>query len=1118
MLKYIPILLFILSPFSLSYGQKAANLMKNYVPSPEAYALMQYEAIPVSKHTGVPSVNIPIYTIQVGNYSLPISLNYHASGIKVAQEASWVGLGWSLSAGGTISRSICGNDDEFYYANHANPVPIVKYLSNDPADIEIEGDIYEGSSTAQNIEPDIFQYNFDGYSGKFYFRRGALKNKLKDKFIVSNPEQNLRIEIGNSLSNGFTITTSENIKYIFSATEYIRKYSETYSGNTSPDLDPNKDRTPSFTEPGVISSWYLSRIEYPTKDTIYLDYTIEQNTYLSPLYLTEQHIDIKDSKCFFANNTNAYNQYMNAMPIDKSVTVSMQYTDRQPRIQTIRWKNGHLKLLPATQKRLDIRCHPYKGGNGAYPLGSIELYQKDASLPLRTFSFNYSYFRGKDLFGNEISQPDFLRSRLKLASLAIKGTGKKQQIYQMEYDEQEPLPQKNCYSCDAWGYFNGSSPWIPYSPAVIPFDIYKYKYSNAGPVTDGLLIKKGATFSLYPDEKKLPTEHAKIGVLTALTSPTGGRTEFKYENNTILDRVDWIPDISTPPIEGYYIKEMDEVSKTVTIDMPYSNGYIAFSCIYQGDTSYNNIDYKKEERAHPLITFSPSYTLWGIPDDAIKSPASSTNRYMFEFKLPCKRGTYRLKLQSEYPARLTVSTSIYYGNFKAIEKKAGGIRIAEIKSPVSTLKYSYLDSNNLPSGRLNRESQFSIIKQNMLYSYSDSSHPIGYYTFLEYNSNSLIPLENPYNNYFMGYTEVTTTEEYQNEKIVETDVYYNEKEKEPRGIQDPGSIMPLNGRLLEHRVYSNGTTLKQKTVTQYKCEQLSDYLLGFKVSTGYPPYNYRIDQYHIAPAVVFDTLYATAGDRTICHPKKTEYDYHWRNYQVLQTTTTESGKKRSHHISYTIDYSTSYYKDAVEKYNYVSTPVEEKICVNDDYYGTKKVCHIHYQNEMLSPWKEYEFYGEKIRKDHPTFDGGENLNKEKPEITYQTYDKSGCNTSLSTRMGQTVVFVRGYHHQYIIAQISNATVAEVQKAGVDFDTIADKTKPSDADWEILHSLRTKLPRSLVTVIQYEPLVGIVSETDPRGMVTRYTYDEFGRLDEIIENKNGTEYVLQKNEYKYANEK
>ena len=84
----------------------------------------------------------------------------------------------------------------------------------------------------------------------------------------------------------------------------------------------------------------------------------------------------------------------------------------------------------------------------------------------------------------------------------------------------------------------------------------------------------------------------------------------------------------------------------------------------------------------------------------------------------------------------------------------------------------------------------------------------------------------------------------------------------------------------------------------------------------------------------------------------------------------------------------------------------------------------------------------------------EYLNKEKPEITYQTYDKAGCNTSLSTRMGQSIVFVWGYNHQHIITQISNATAAEVQQAGGDFDAIADKTTPSDADWKILHSLGT----------------------------------------------------------------
>lgn len=80
---------------------------------------------------------------------------------------------------GQYPDSICGNDDEFYYANHTNPVPVVKYLSDDPADIEIEGDIYEGSSTVQSIEPDIFQYNFNGYSGKFYFRQGGLKEQAE---------------------------------------------------------------------------------------------------------------------------------------------------------------------------------------------------------------------------------------------------------------------------------------------------------------------------------------------------------------------------------------------------------------------------------------------------------------------------------------------------------------------------------------------------------------------------------------------------------------------------------------------------------------------------------------------------------------------------------------------------------------------------------------------------------------------------------------------------------------------------------------------------------------------------------------------------------------------------
>ena len=105
----------------------AENLItsKNFAPSPEAHSLMQYSEVPVSLYTGVPSISIPIYTIEIGDYSLPITLQYHASGIKVTQEASRVGLGWSLHAGGAVGRIIQGRDDfdEYGFYMCADTIP-----------------------------------------------------------------------------------------------------------------------------------------------------------------------------------------------------------------------------------------------------------------------------------------------------------------------------------------------------------------------------------------------------------------------------------------------------------------------------------------------------------------------------------------------------------------------------------------------------------------------------------------------------------------------------------------------------------------------------------------------------------------------------------------------------------------------------------------------------------------------------------------------------------------------------------------------------------------------------------------------------------------------------------
>ena len=82
------------------------------MPPPESASLGKYIDIPIGYYTGVPNIGIPIHTVQDGPLSLPISLSYHASGVKVGEPASWVGTGWTLMAGGMISRTVQGKPDE----------------------------------------------------------------------------------------------------------------------------------------------------------------------------------------------------------------------------------------------------------------------------------------------------------------------------------------------------------------------------------------------------------------------------------------------------------------------------------------------------------------------------------------------------------------------------------------------------------------------------------------------------------------------------------------------------------------------------------------------------------------------------------------------------------------------------------------------------------------------------------------------------------------------------------------------------------------------------------------------------------------------------------------------
>ena len=250
------------SPAAYSQGPDASELINNgtlnvpytlsdgtVLPSPEAAQMRRYMDHPVALNTGVLSVNIPLYTMSVGGYSLPIALSYHAAGIKADDEHCETGLGWSLLGGGCISRTVIGVPDEqakstAYNDNSINPSLLADALQN-----------------TVDTWYDRYSYSFAGYSGSFIIQGGR---------ILQLPQTDLIIAFCDSRDEGvrnFCITTPDGDRYYFTEREhtrynYIRRIYQTTDKNTP------------FYE--AVTAWHLSRIITANNtDTISYRYSSE---------------------------------------------------------------------------------------------------------------------------------------------------------------------------------------------------------------------------------------------------------------------------------------------------------------------------------------------------------------------------------------------------------------------------------------------------------------------------------------------------------------------------------------------------------------------------------------------------------------------------------------------------------------------------------------------------------------------------------------------------------------------------------------------------------------------------------------------------------------------------
>ena len=245
LIKRLPIIYFSVFLSLILTGQETDNpLFPKTHPSPGSMSIQEGVSTQEGLFTGTYHISYPIWTIEATDFSIPITLDYTTSARKVAEFSGEVGLGWSLNAGGVITRVVNGfKDEDPLHGYFNNDIP----LQDNPSPLSY----YEAMTGAEDNEPDVFTYNVNGYSGKFVIAQDQGQ-------IIQIPESNIDIdyEIAGTDIDYFVLTTPDGVKYTFDVQEKI-------------ELTTNQSTTPRTS----VTAWYPSEIELPnTIDKILIGY------------------------------------------------------------------------------------------------------------------------------------------------------------------------------------------------------------------------------------------------------------------------------------------------------------------------------------------------------------------------------------------------------------------------------------------------------------------------------------------------------------------------------------------------------------------------------------------------------------------------------------------------------------------------------------------------------------------------------------------------------------------------------------------------------------------------------------------------------------------------------
>ena len=528
--------------------------------TPSVYSFFKYTDNPVNQYNGVPNIAIPIHTFKLEDKEFPFAFSYHAGGIRVDEEASWVGLGWDLSIPAVVQT--INDEDDFGINTNAYPGITTRlrpdypdYSNSYPLDPNVIPTA-NGSSTWSNpypasgippVEASIaytiatdYTFPLNGYFTRRpeMFGTGySINDSEPDIIKVSLFSETLTLVrvFGTGLfdvldhkgylvskatvgtlttdGDGWIITDPEGYQYAFKKKQvgYTKANENSVFG-----AGGNNIATPSTI------TWYLTRVTSPRGRELNVVYNV----------MSADHV------------CNRHSEKFQTLTIDQqqSYTTSTDHRADAPLPGATYTSSGGVPGIFATDVEVrERRVYPSyisapdasltfeattarQDANNSPQLDAIQVASLQSGGQKRLV-LQHRYFQGTGpgtTYQPLLPNGDNAQYRLQLTGIVEENVGQ----YTFAYDA-EPLPSRNSYAQDYWGYYNGCTT----NTTLVP---------NSTGLVGGNNLPQPNNISTSHHGARL--RYARAGILTGITYPTWGSTRYEYELNTFSNYAYWVPD------------------------------------------------------------------------------------------------------------------------------------------------------------------------------------------------------------------------------------------------------------------------------------------------------------------------------------------------------------------------------------------------------------------------------------------------------------------------------------------------------------------------------------------------------------------------------------------------